>query len=257
MAHYTTHALDSTPILRNNDILGDTVLPQLAKLKGTALDFFFPLYCVGCGKEGALICLSCRRSLPQITPPICPRCGRPQSSGTLCPDCVGWQAALDGIRSPFRFEGVMREAIHKLKYQNLRALSVPLAVMLQEYLIASPMDIDVLVPVPLHRKRLRERGYNQAELLAHELGKLINIPVIDDVLVRQRHTPPQARTTTVEERKLNIADSFACRDNSLRDRQVLLLDDVATSGATLDACAAVLKANGAASVWGLVMAREI
>jgi len=175
----------------------------------------------------------------------------------MCPDCTAWQAAIDGIRSPFRFEGAMREAIHKFKYQNLRSLAAPLASMLQEYLVTSPLDVDVLVPVPLHRKRLRERGYNQARLLAKELGKLINIPVIDDVLVRQRHTLPQARTATVEERKLNIADSFTCRDNRLRNRQVLLLDDVATSGATLDACAAALKSNGAASVWGLVMAREI
>ena len=233
------------------------MLPQLKKLRGTALDLLFPRYCVGCGKEGAFICLSCCRALPRITPPICPRCGRPQLSGILCPDCVGWQAAIDGIRSPFRFEGVMREAIHQLKYQNLRALAVPLAEMLGEYLNASPLDVDVLVPVPLHQKRLRERGYNQARLLAQELGKLINIPVIDDVLIRQRHTPPQARTATVAERKLNIADSFTCLDDRLRSGKVLLLDDVATSGATLDACATVLKSNGAASVWGLVMAREI
>lgn len=151
----------------------------------------------------------------------------------------------------------MREAIHQLKYQNLRALAVPLAKMLREYLIASPLDVDVLVPVPLHRKRLRERGYNQAKLLAQELTKLINKPVVDDILVRRRHTPPQARTTTLEERTRNIAGAFACRDHSLRDSRVLLIDDVATSGVTLNACAAVLKANGAAAVWGLVMAREI
>lgn len=151
----------------------------------------------------------------------------------------------------------MREAIHELKYQNLRALAVPLAGMLQEYLVASPLGVDALIPVPLHRKRLRERGYNQAELLAQELGKLINMPVVDDVLIRLRHTPPQARTATAEERKRNITDAFTCRDNRLRDRHVLLLDDVATSGTTLDACAAVLKASGANSVWGLVMAREI
>ena len=233
------------------------MLPQLAKLKGAALDFLFPPYCVGCGKEGAFICPPCCHSLLRIVPPICPRCGRPQASGILCPDCVRWQAAIDGIRSPFRFEGTMREAIHQLKYQNLRALAVPLAKMLREYLIASPLDVDVLVPVPLHRKRLRERGYNQAKLLAQELTKLINKPVVDDILVRRRHTPPQARTTTLEERTRNIAGAFACRDHSLRDSRVLLIDDVATSGVTLNACAAVLKANGAAAVWGLVMAREI
>jgi ComF family protein len=151
----------------------------------------------------------------------------------------------------------MREAIHQLKYHNLRALAAPLASMLQEYINANPLDVDVLVPVPLHRKRLRERGYNQAGLLAQRLGRLMNMPVIDDVLVRQRHMPPQARTASVEERRLNIADSFACLDDRLRGRKVLLLDDVATSGVTLDACAGVLKASGAVSVWGLVMAREI
>jgi ComF family protein len=151
----------------------------------------------------------------------------------------------------------MRQAVHQFKYRNLRALAAPLAEMLWEYLIASPLEIDVLVPVPLHRRRLRERGYNQAGLLARELAKLINKPVANDVLVRRRHTPPQARTSTLEERTHNIADAFTCRDRSLRDRRVLLLDDVATSGVTLDACAAVLKANGAAAVWGLVMAREI
>ena len=233
------------------------MLPQLVRLKGAALDFIFPPYCVGCGREGAFICPACRQSLPRIIPPVCPRCGRPHSSGVLCPDCIRWQTAIDGIRSPFRFEGVMREAIHQLKYQNLRTLAAPLAGMLQEYLIDSPLDIDVLVPVPLHRKRLRERGYNQASLLAKELGKLINTPIVDDVLIRQRHTPPQARTATVEERTHNIADAFACRGNGLRGRRVLLLDDVATSGTTLDACAMVLKASGVDSVWGLVMAREI
>ena len=233
------------------------MLPQLARLREAALDFIFPPYCVGCGREGAFICPACRQSLPRIMPPVCPRCGRPQSSGVICPDCVRWQSAVDGIRSPFRFEGVMREAIHKLKYQNLRSMAVPLAGMLQEYLSANPLDFDILVPVPLHRKRLRERGYNQSRLLAQELGKLINIPVRDDVLVRRKHTPPQARTATIEERTHNIADAFACRDSRLRGRRVLLLDDVATSGTTLDACAAVLKANGAAAVWGLAMAREI
>ena len=233
------------------------MLAQLARLKGAALDILFPPYCVGCGKEGAFICLACGRALPRITPPICPRCGRPQPGGILCPDCAGWQAAIDGIRSPFRFEGAMREAIHQLKYHNLRALAAPLASMLQEYLNASPLDVDVLVPVPLHRKRLRERGYNQAGLLAQGLGRLMNMPVIDDVLVRRRYTSPQARTASAEEWRLNIADAFACLDGRLQDRKVLLLDDVATSGVTLDACAGVLKANGAASVWGLVMAREI
>ena len=233
------------------------MLPQLTKLKGIALNLLFPQWCVGCGKEGDFICSACRRSLPRLMPPLCPRCGRPQSSGILCPGCVGWQTEIEGIRSPFRFDGVMRQAIYQLKYRNLRALAVPLAQLLQDYLTTSHVPGDALVPVPLHQKRLRQRGYNQSRLLAQELGKLINLPVVDDCLIRLRHAPPQARTSTVDERRSNVADAFTCRDHRLRDKQVLLVDDVSTSGATLDACATALKAAGASSVWGLVLAREI
>jgi len=151
----------------------------------------------------------------------------------------------------------MRQAVHELKYRNLRALAMPLAKLLQDYLIANPTPAEVLVPVPLHHKRLRERGYNQSSLLARELGKLTSLPVVKGCLTRQRHSPPQARTSNVDERRSNIADAFACRDRRMWDKQVLLIDDVSTSGATLDACAATLKAAGAASVGGLVMAREI
>jgi len=190
-------------------------------------------------------------------PPICPKCGRPQSSAILCPSCVGWQAEIDGIRSPFRFEGVIRQAIHELKYRNLRAIARLFAQWLNDYLTANPVPGEVLVPVPLHRKRLRERGYNQSTLLAQELGKLNNLPVVDDCLIRHRHSLPQARTTTVEERRSNVAGAFSCRDGRLKSKQILLIDDVSTSGATLDACARALKEAGATSVWGLVLAREI
>ncbi len=233
------------------------VLPQLGKLKGMALDLLFPRWCVGCGSEGSFICRSCRSTLPTIVPPVCPRCGRPQPSGVVCPGCVSWQAEIDGIRSPFRYDGVMRQAVHQLKYRNLRALARPLAELLCGYLADSSVSGEVLVPVPLHRKRLRERGYNQSSLLAKELGRHAHLPVVDDCLIREQYAPPQARTSNVEERRRNVAGVFACRDERLRDKQVLLIDDVSTSGATLDSCAAALKAAGAASVWGLVLTREI
>ena len=151
----------------------------------------------------------------------------------------------------------MRQAIYELKYRNLRALAVTMAQLLREYFIANPVPGEVLVPVPLHHKRLRERGYNQSSLLARELGKLINLPVVGDCLVRQRHTFSQARTSSVDERRSNVAGAFVCRDQRLQEKQVLLIDDVSTSGTTLDACAGALKAGGAASVWGLALAREI
>jgi len=152
---------------------------------------------------------------------------------------------------------VIRQAIHQLKYQNLRALASPLANLLQDYLIANPLPAEVLVPVPLHRKRLRERGYNQSGLLARELSKLIDLPLVEDCLIRQQHTAPQARAPNVAERQSNVDGAFACRDQRLHNKQVLLIDDVSTSGATLNACAAELKVAGARAAWGLVMAREI
>jgi len=233
------------------------VLPQVAKLKGKALDFLFPQWCVGCGKEGDFICSSCRQLLPVILPPLCPKCGKPQSGGTLCPNCVSWQAEIDGIRSPFKFDGVMRQAIHQLKYKNLRAIAVPLADLLRDYLATNPIPGGVLVPMPLHQKRLRERGYNQSRLLAQALGNLTNLPVVDNCLIRQKYAHPQARSSNVEERRSNVVDAFICRDRRLKDKQVILMDDVSTSGATLDAGAAALKEAGATSVWGLVLAREI
>jgi ComF family protein len=233
------------------------VLPRFTKIKGMALDLLFPRWCVGCGREGDFICPSCLRSLPRVMPPLCPKCGLPQSSANLCSSCLGWQADIDGIRSPFRFDGVMRQAIHELKYRNLRALAGILARLLNDYLLNDPMPGEVLVPVPLHPRRLRERGYNQSHLLAQELGKLAGLPVVDDYLVRQRHSLPQARTSNVSERRGNVADAFACRSRRLEGKPVILIDDVATSGATLDACARALKQSGAASVWGLVLAREI
>jgi competence protein ComFC len=233
------------------------VLPQLTRLKRIALDLLFPQWCIGCGREGDYICPSCRQLLVSIVPPVCPRCGRPQPEGILCPGCVNWSAEIDGIRSPFIFDGVIRQAIHELKYRNLRTLAAPLAVLLYDFLLANPVPGEVLVPVPLHRKRWRERGYNQSSLLAAELGKLTGLPVVDDCLIRQQHSPPQARAASVSERQRNVAGAFTCRDGRFQGKQVLLIDDVSTSGATLDTCARALKSAGATSVWGLVMATEI
>ncbi len=233
------------------------MLPQLTKLKGIALDLLFPRWCVGCGSEGDFICPTCLKSLPRINPPLCPRCGRPQLNAVICPVCVGWQADIDGIRAPFKFDGAVRRAIHELKYKNVRAIAALLGHWLGDYLADYPLPAEVLVPVPLHHKRLRERGYNQSRLLARELAKLSGLPLVDGCLVRERYTTPQARTSNVDERRNNVADAFACRDRRLEGRAVLLIDDVATSGATLDACARVLKEAGAGSVWGLVLAKEI
>jgi ComF family protein len=126
-----------------------------------------------------------------------------------------------------------------------------------DYLQDNPVHGEVLVPVPLHSRRLRERGYNQSNLLAQELGKLIDIPVIDGSLRRIKDSLPQARTTTIDERRENVKEAFTCQGEELKEKHVILIDDVCTSGATLEACAVALKAGGAISVWGFTLAREI
>jgi len=115
----------------------------------------------------------------------------------------------------------------------------------------------VIIPVPLHHKRLRERGYNQSDLLAQELGKLSEIPVDGKSLVRTKYSVPQARTASVVERHRNVIGLFECVTDSMQGQNVIVIDDVTTSGATLNACATALKRAGAASVWGLALAKEI
>jgi ComF family protein len=147
--------------------------------------------------------------------------------------------------------------IHQFKYKNIRTLAPPLAGLLNVYLTKNGMTADVLIPVPLHASRLRERGYNQALLLANELEKLTRIPVCRDILRRLTNTPPQARTASSLERHRNMQGAFASEYGKLKHKKVLLIDDVSTSGATLDACAMTLKQAGAVSVWGLTVAREV
>ncbi len=190
-------------------------------------------------------------------PPICPKCGRPQASGIVCPSCRQRQTEIDGIRSPFRFDEVVRKAIHQLKYQNLKAISRCLAELLADYLRSNPLPGEVLIPVPLHPQRLRERGYNQSSLLTRELGKLTNLPMVEDCLIRVKQAQPQVRAAGLEERRRNVTDAFVCRNDKLSGKQVILIDDVCTSGATLESCAIALKNKGALLVWGLTLAREI
>jgi ComF family protein len=152
-------------------------------------------------------------------------------------------------------EGAIKEAIHAFKYRNIRVAAPELGQLLAQYLEAHPMPGEVLVPVPLHSHRLRGRGYNQAALLARELGRLSGLPVNQRLLARTKDTPPQVQTNSQEERHSNIAGSFECIGDA-RGQAVIPVDDVTTTGSTLSACAVALKEAGAASVWGLALARQ-
>jgi ComF family protein len=217
------------------------------------LDFFFPRYCLGCGREGAYFCQRCREHLPFQEPPYCHACGK---SLDHHPDCDELAPELLELRSVFRFEGVVKKAVHQLKYNNLRDIAEPLGGFMADFLKSNSLSGDALVPVPLHKSRLRERGYNQSELLALVLHRLTGLPVFLDALRKVKPTPPQADSLSVEQRRLAVVDAFGCY-NGLKGRRVILVDDVATSGATLSACARVLTAAGASEVRALTLAREI
>jgi len=168
-----------------------------------------------------------------------------------------WKLQINGIRSPYAFEGVMKQAVYRLKYGQWKVLAEPLGGLLAQYMTARPIPADALVPVPLHPRRLRERGYNQSALLAQELGRIMNIPVVHSALQRIRDSRPQVKAANASERRRNVQGAFECRGESLRSRRVVIVDDVCTTGATLDACATAALKAGAHSAWGLALAREI
>jgi ComF family protein len=151
----------------------------------------------------------------------------------------------------------MRRAIIDFKYNNFKALCSSLAGLLAEYVEHNSLPGEVLVPVSLHSKRMRSRGYNQSGLLCRELSKLNSLPVIDDSLVRLKDTPAQTKASSAEVRRRNVEGAFACRGDRFKGKKILLIDDVCTTGATLDSCASALKNAGASSVWGLTLAREV
>jgi ComF family protein len=164
---------------------------------------------------------------------------------------------IDGIQSVFQYDGAIRQAIIQFKYHNVKALAEPLAKLMTQGLDGSSIKADMLVPVPSHPQRLRERGYNQAALLAGKLSRLTSIPVDDRALVRTKNTPQQAKTDSLAQRIENMSDAFACSRHGLAGKRILLIDDVCTSGTTLNSCAIPLKASGAASVHGITLAKEI
>ncbi len=233
------------------------LLHRAARLASASLDLLYPPKCVGCEKEGQFLCPGCLDALPHLLPPFCLRCSQPIAHGDICRRCIASPPAIDRIVAPFRMEGAAREAVHRLKYGNLRAIAPVLGELLADFLVERQVSGAVLVPVPLHPRRERRRGYNQAALLAREAGERLGIPLVLGALSRSKDTPSQTRRSQAEERRANVQDSFYCPDPSpVKGLNVLLVDDVCTTGATLEACSATLKEAEAASVTGVAFARE-
>lgn len=220
----------------------------------SALDLLFPLHCLGCRKEGAILCPDCIGGLKRLDQPYCDTCAEPNAHGT-CQSCLEHPPEIDGIRAPYLFEGPVRDAVHRLKYNGWKVAAPVLGGLLTDYLKAHKLPGEVLVPVPLHSRRLRSRGDNQSHLLAKEVGNLLTMPMREDLLTRAKDSPPQVEARSREQRRANVAGIFESAPE-VEGMSILLVDDVATTGSTLSACAASLKYAGAASVWGLVLARD-
>jgi len=210
----------------------------VSNLLRSTLDVLFPVRCVGCGRSGAYICAGCLAEARR--PPPSP----PPESGPLA-----------DVLTPFAYEGVVRTAVQHLKYRGLRSLVPEMArPMAWELAVTVPPPFTV-VPVPLHPARQRERGFNQAELLARDLARLLDAPLSTGALRRTKDTSSQVNTSTRAERLKNVREAFAPADG-VDGATIVLVDDVTTTGATLLAAAQALLSAGAARVYGLTFAHE-
>ena len=219
------------------------------------VDLLFPPRCVSCGSLGSRLCQTCREQITLANSPACRLCGKPQRRAGLCPQCRTRPSDLTEIRCASTLEAPLRDVIHHFKYRNARDMATPLVSLLLECWRQTDWQPDLLIPVPLHRRRRRERGYNQSEILAIDLGKMLGIPVAADEVHRVRYTRPQIELNA-SERQQNVDGAFRCSDGSLRGKRVLLIDDVCTTGATLRACASVMRQHGQArTIWAMTAAK--
>ncbi len=228
-------------------------LTQLRTAGRALLDLIYPPRCAGCGRVGDLLCEICLAQFEPIRPPVCQHCGRPIPHEGLCRTCQHTPSPLDGIAAAAVFAPPLRDVIHTFKYNNGRGLATPLAQQMAVAWQQGELSADLIAPVPLHAARLAERGYNQSALLARALGPAVGVPVAETLLARQRATLPQV-TLGAEARRQNVSGAFVCRGD-VAGRRIVLVDDVCTTGATLEACAAALKASGAGNVWAFTLAR--
>ena len=230
------------------------------------MHLFFPRTCFCCGRdipigESALLCRSCGAALKRAEGLLCQRCGLPlKSGGAYCFHCRGGKAAkykCSYIRSSLLFNEPSRALIHAFKYEKYIDIARFFAPLMYKTYKENPpyFEAEFMAPVPIHSRRLRKRGFNQALLLARELSKYNGLEV-KDILVRKKKTKTQTSLGRAA-RKENIKEAFALKDKTcVKGKAFILIDDVCTTGATLEECARVLKENGAREVLALTALRE-
>jgi ComF family protein len=212
------------------------VRAALQRIWAEALKLVFPPRCLGCGKVDVVICTTCLMTLT-TTPP---------------PEYVQPLPPLTAITATAVHRGVIREAVQALKYDNTRLIAEPLGKRLTHQVRAQGWSFDMIIPVPLHSQRKRDRGYNQSELLASCVADEMKIPLVTDAIERTRLTRSQVGLSATE-RRLNLKDAFTGNPDRVSGKTILLIDDVYTTGATLSGCAQALLDAGAAAVYGLTV----
>jgi ComF family protein len=234
----------------------------LEKIKKTFLNFLFPIDCVGCGKEDFWLCPDCLSVLPLGHKEECLFCGQESTLGKTCPACAS-SHHLDGVFICSNYKNkIIAELIKKLKYSFASELGEILGqitvlffkkIITEEKYKTSNLTAWQVLPIPLHKKRFNWRGFNQAKIIAEYFSSHCNQKILNG-LVRLKYQTPQAKLSGAERPK-NIEDCFAWTGENLNKKNILLIDDVATTGSTLNEAAKVLKQAGAEKVWGLVIAK--
>ncbi|MCK4968137.1 MAG: ComF family protein [Candidatus Aenigmarchaeota archaeon] len=232
------------------------------KIKNFLLDLLFPIKCLDCGKEGVWICNHCLDTIPSFNHFICPVCQRPSSNGQPCPDCQK-KSALNSLWIATNYQHpLVKKLITNFKYQRVRSLAKPLGQLLVkllnnlQVLNLLPDSSTLLIPVPLYWQRERQRGFNQSNLLVKQINKHFPWKINTSALKRVKNTQSQTQFNA-KERQRNIANAFqVIRPNEIKNKQIILLDDVFTTGATLQEAAKMLHRAGAKQVYGLALAKR-
>ena len=231
-----------------------TVTHKPARGFSHVLDLLFPPRCVACGAFGAWLCADCVATVEAFPPPLCARCAGPTRRGGLCAACRRSPGYLRGLRSVAVHRTPLRQAIHALKYEGMRVLAEPLGDILHQHWARQGLAVDAVLPVPLHPSRVRYRGYNQSALLAAAFTRRAGLNYHDDWVIRARKTRSQVGLSP-QERWDNVWQAFHVSAPDVQGARLLLVDDVLTTGATLEACAHALREAGAAEVWALTLTR--
>jgi len=235
--------------------------PSFTQIKNHLLDLFFPKFCVGCKKEGNWLCENCKEDMIAVISQVCPECGRLSLKGKYCKKCQKGKYLKGIIAALYYKEGPTKEIIHNIKYNSVIELAPVLGISMAEVLKNNLVKKDALITfAPLHSKRLAQRGFNQAELLAKIIAKESKLKLIN--LLKKRKNTKQQVELKGNSRRKNLAGVFNFSGGpataglaNIKGKTIIIIDDVTTTGATLNECAKVLKEAGAKEVWGLVAAR--